>query len=71
MAHRRVEEQIEALRQLADAGPNPATVAALRKALGDRVGLVAATAAKLAAELQIRDLVPDLLRAFGEPKPRG
>jgi len=64
MAHRRVEEQIEALQQLADAGPVPAAVTALRKALGDRVGLVVAKAAKLAAELQIRALVPDLLQAF-------
>src|SRR5882724_8262533 len=64
MAHRRVDEQIEALRQLADAGPSPAAIAALRKGLEDRTGLVAAKAAKLAAEMQMRELVQDLLRAF-------
>jgi len=64
MAHGRVEEQIEALRQLAELGPSAETTAALRKALGDRAGLVVAKAAKLASELQLRELVPDLLRAF-------
>jgi HEAT repeat protein len=64
MAHRRVEEQIEALRQLADAGPSPAAVAALRKALADRTGLIVAKAAKVAAALQAHELVPDLVRAF-------
>jgi hypothetical protein len=36
----------------------------LRKALGDRTGLVVAQAAKVAAELRLRELLPDLLRAF-------
>ena len=64
MAHRRVEEQIAALRTLGAEGPTPAAVAAARKALANQVGLVAGKAAKLVGELQIRELLPDLLRAF-------
>jgi HEAT repeat protein len=60
MANRRVEEEIERLGGL----PAEAAAPALRKALGDRVGLVVAKAAKVAAAFQLRELVPDLLRAF-------
>jgi HEAT repeat protein len=60
MANRRVEEEIERLGHL----PPDAAVPDLRKALVDRVGLVVAKAAKVTAELQLRELVPDLLRAF-------
>lgn len=63
MANRRVEEEIERLSRLRGAVPGEAADG-LRKALGDRVGLVVAKAAKIAAELQLRELVPDLLRAF-------
>ncbi len=63
MAHRKVEEEIERLSLLREAGAASAAPV-LRKALADRVNLVAAKAARLAAEMQIRDLVPDLLRAF-------
>ena len=63
MANRRIEEQLDALSQLrgssaATAGP------ALRKALTDRVNLVAAKAATISAELPAPELIPDLLRAF-------
>ena len=63
MANRRIEEQLEALGRLrgvssAEAAP------ALRKALADRVNLVAAKAANIAAELPAPELIPDLLRAF-------
>jgi HEAT repeats len=64
MAHRRIEEEVERLSRLREDGPCPATTAALRKALGDRVGLVAAKAAKIAAELRIVEVIPDLLGAF-------
>src|SRR5947209_2614854 len=64
MAHRRVEEDVERLSRLREQGPGPATTAALRKALADRVGLVAGKAAKLAAELRIEEAIPDLLQAF-------
>src|SRR6185312_2059495 len=36
----------------------------LRKALADRVNLIVAKAAKVTAERQMRELVPDLLAAF-------
>jgi HEAT repeat protein len=60
MANRRVEEEIEQLGHL----PAGSAAPALKKALADRVGLVVAKAAKVAAALQLRELVPDLLRAF-------
>ena len=63
MANRRIEEQLEALGRLR--GTSPAEAApALRKALADRVNLVAAKAANIAAELPAPDLIPDLLAAF-------
>ncbi len=63
MAHRRVEAEVEALEQLcASAGAEAA--AALKKGLADKVSLVAAKAAKLTASLQLRELIPDLIRAF-------
>src|SRR4051812_37327677 len=64
MAHRKLEEQIEAFRALRGSEATPATMAALRKGLGDRTGLVVAQAAKVAAELHSSELLPDLLRAF-------
>jgi HEAT repeat protein len=62
MANRRIEEQIERLGKLRE--DTAGSVAELRKALGDRVNLVAAKAAKMTAELHLEELVPDLLRAF-------
>jgi HEAT repeat protein len=64
MAHRQIEAEVERLNQLRDAAPSE-TVPALRKALSDRVNLIVAKGAKLAAELRLPDLLPDLLRAFG------
>jgi len=63
MGARRVEEELERMTALREAPPAEA-VPALRKALGDRVNVIAAKAAKIAAERQFRELVPDLLRAF-------
>lgn len=63
MARRLVEEEIEALNRLRQA-PDADAVPALRKALADRVNLIVAKAAKIAAERQFRDLLPDLLSAF-------
>jgi hypothetical protein len=63
MARRLVEEEIEALNRLRESPPADA-VPALRQALADRVNLIVAKAAKIAAEQQLRDLLPDLLRAF-------
>ena len=63
MSARRVEEEIERLGRLRDAA-DPGAAAALRKALTDRVGLVVAKAAKVAAALELHELIPDLLRAY-------
>jgi HEAT repeat protein len=64
MAHRRVEDQISALDGLREEASSATAEAALRTALADRVGLVTAKAARMAAELGMRSLIPDLLRAF-------
>ena len=48
----------------AAAGPTEAAIAPLRKALRDRVNVVAAKAAAISAEFQLQTLMPDLLHAF-------
>ncbi|MCU1232952.1 MAG: hypothetical protein JWP63_919 [Candidatus Solibacter sp.] len=63
MANRRIEEQLDQLSALRQA-PRSQASAAIRKALADRVNLIVAKAANLAAELDLRDTVPDLRRAF-------
>lgn len=63
MAHRQIEAEVERLNLLREAQPSEATPA-LRKALSDRVNLIVAKAAKIAAEMRLADLLPDLLRAF-------
>jgi HEAT repeat protein len=60
MAHRQIEAEIEQLNQL----HGPEAIPALKKALSDRVNLIVAKAAKMAADLRLSDLTPDLLRAF-------
>lgn len=57
MAVRKVEEELAKLA----ASEDPA---ALRKALSDRINVLVAKAARLAAERQLHDLIPDLLAAF-------
>jgi HEAT repeat protein len=63
MAVRNVEAELVSLTPLREA-PLAEAVPALRKAIGSRLNVVAAKAAKIAAERQIRELIPDLLRAF-------
>ena len=63
MAHRQIEAEVERLNLLREATPSEAA-APLQKALSDRVNLIVAKAAKIAAEMRLEDLVPDLLRAF-------
>jgi len=63
MAHRQIEAEIDRLNSLRDADAATATPA-LRKALSDRVNLMVAKAAKMAAEMRLGDLIPDLLSAF-------
>jgi HEAT repeat protein len=64
MANRKIEEQIESLRALRDGGPTAESLAALRKALAGRTGMVVAQAAKIAGEFSAAELIPDLLEAF-------
>jgi HEAT repeat protein len=70
MAHRDVQGEIERLGRLREAAPGEAG-AALRKALGDRVNLIAAKAARLIGETNRRELIPDLLRAFDRLLEKG
>jgi HEAT repeat protein len=63
MASRRIEEQLEKLSSLRKV-PRAEAAPAIRKALADRVNLVVAKAANLAAELGLHEAVPDLLLAF-------
>jgi hypothetical protein len=63
MAHRQIEAEVERLNLLRDSAPAEA-IPALQKALADRVNLIVAKAAKMAAELHLHELIPDLLRAF-------
>lgn len=67
MAVRNVEGELAKLNGVRDA-------AVLRKALNDRVNVVSAKAAKIAAEQQMHELIPDLLaamnRLFDKPAQR-
>ncbi len=63
MANRRIEEQLEKLSALRGV-PHAEAAVAIRKALADRVNLVVAKAANLAAELNLRDALPELRAAF-------
>jgi HEAT repeat protein len=63
MAHRQIEQEIAELGRLRESTPAEA-LAPLRKALADRVSLIVAKAAKVAVEMRITELIPDLLRAF-------
>jgi hypothetical protein len=63
MATRRIEEVLERLSALRECPPAEA-LPALRTALADRVNVVVAKAAKIGAERQMKELIPDLLFAF-------
>jgi HEAT repeat protein len=63
MAVRKVEQEIERLNLLREA-PQQEAAPELAKALGDRVNLIVAKAARIAGERGLGALVPDLLRAF-------
>jgi HEAT repeat protein len=63
MPKRDVEAAVAAVSGLRDTSREPA-VSGLRAALTDKVNLVAAKAAKVAGEMQLRELIPDLLGAF-------
>jgi hypothetical protein len=63
MARRNVEAEIERLTQVRDA-PREQAAAELRSALADRVNLLVARGARMIAELELREVIPDLLAAF-------
>ena len=60
---RRIEQELAKLGELRRSSPADAEPQ-LRKALSDRVNLVVAKAAEIAADLRLLDLIPDLLPAF-------
>jgi HEAT repeat protein len=60
---RKIEQEIERLSALGEA-PVAEALPALRKALADRVNLVVAKCAKIAAARRLGELIPDLLKAF-------
>ena len=61
MSKKKFEQQLAALDELRLSAGAPATVERLRKALGDRNNYLVAKAAKIAAELGLPALIPDLL----------
>ena len=63
MANLKIEEQLERLEVLREA-PIGEAMSGLRKGLTDRINVVVAKAARIAAVRQIRELIPDLLKAF-------
>jgi hypothetical protein len=64
MPSRKIEQQLDALTGLRAQGPTEQTIGALRAALTDRANVVVAKAAKIAADLGITALLPDLVAAF-------
>ena len=64
MQNDRVEQQLERLRTIRLGGPSAAATIELRKALKDRVNVIAAKAAAIVDEWQEQTLVPSLLEAF-------
>lgn len=63
MAVRNVEAELAKLTPLGDA-PAAEAVPALRKALAGRVNVIVAKAARITGQRRLRELAPDLLRAF-------
>jgi HEAT repeat protein len=64
MPKRDVEQQLVQLSRLGDGPVSDAAISTLSKALTDRVNLVVAKAAQVAATLQLRPLIPGLLAAY-------
>jgi hypothetical protein len=63
MPSRKVEQQLDSLSDLRTESPETA-LPALRKALSASVNVVVAKAAKISAERNFSDVIPDLLRAY-------
>src|SRR5690348_9655973 len=71
MPKRNIEDLIATLGRLKDAQPLDSTLSALRKALADRVNLVVAKAAQVAADMQLKPLIPDLVSTFDRLLAKG
>jgi hypothetical protein len=64
MSRTKLEERLDQLRQLRTAAPDDAVLSLLCKSLRDRSNLVVAEAAKVAGDLGLSALIPDLLAAL-------
>jgi len=71
MPKRDVERQLGDLSRLRSNPDREAAIPILRKALADRINLIAAKAAEVAASLRLRLLLPDLLAAYDRLFPSG
>src|ERR1051326_2199156 len=71
MPKRNIEDLIATLGRLKDAQPADSTLSALRKGLADRVNLVVAKAAQVAADMQLKPLIPDLVSTFDRLLAKG
>src|SRR5688572_22838835 len=71
MSKGKIEDKLDELRALSSRPVSPDTIVLLRKALGDRRNLVVAQAAKLAGELRITTLIPDLVAVFDRLRENG
>jgi hypothetical protein len=65
MSKSRLEERLERLRQLRGGIPDEAAAALVRKSLHDRANLIVAEAANAIAHAGLKDLIPELLSAYG------
>lgn len=64
MPSRKIEQQLEFLNSLRRCEASDQAILQLRKALGDRVNVVTAKAARISADLELKELLPDLIAAF-------
>jgi HEAT repeat protein len=65
MAKRGFEQKVADLEELRRAGHTPAAIEGLRTALSDRNNYVVSKAAELATSFEAKELVPELLAAYG------
>jgi len=64
MAGRKIEQELEVLNALRAHAVTETTERELRKALSDRVNVIVAKAAAISTELELRPLIPDLVKNF-------
>ncbi len=61
---RNIERELETIAALRNSDTGEVRIRALRKALNDKVNVIVAKAARVAAELELRTLIPDLCATF-------